>query len=287
MTTTPSAANAPSSDMRFLRTIPEDKSDLASSLALAPASAAGANSSVRGLDAGREGSMVSSALADLAEEPRQHQTSGGGRHGNHWRRKCSRSSPCVLVSTLLALAGVVVAIVLVTVMDDNDTTEEILPSRGPTDPIGPPTMAPTRAVDDETVQALDEILNQLLTMPVEQGADEAAPGGKDPRTRARQWMLHQDLLRDDLLQAGHAPSVHQRFALVELYYATNGEAWTEPENQPTRMDEDGVNIVPASFLTPQASECTWQGVYCETGEDTNENVYKILLNNRNLTGTCK
>lgn len=284
-TATTNTTNNPHHDMRFLRTIPEDRSDLASSLALAPASAATANSSVRGLDAGREGSVVSSARADLAEvaQQRQQTTAASRRRRQEqqpWRRKCSTSSPCVLVSTLLALVGAIVAIVLVTVSDERSDNDA---SRSP-DEVDNIDLAPTIApsLDPATVQDLDDMLNTLVTMPVKDDVSD-----DDPRKRAREWMLHEDLLRDDLLQAGHVPSVLQRFVLVELYYATQGdESWTAFEKE-NRTTDDGEIIETVPFLTPQASECIWEGIYCETQEDTHELVYKIMLNNKNLTGTCE
>jgi hypothetical protein len=142
-------------------------------------------------------------------------------------------------------------------------------------------MSPT--VNIGTVQALDDVLMTLLSLDdiaTDAGVsslDDLDPS--DPRAKARDWMLTQDLLRDDLLAANEASLILQRFALAELYFATNGDFWV-PEEVP---EEDRNSTVP--FLQPEDSECNWQGVTCIEDVSTFLVVRRLVLNNHNLTGT--
>jgi len=280
--------------MRFLRTIPEDRSDLASSLALSPQSVGVANSSVMGLDAGREGSVISTAPAVLADgtaaPPIQNQPRRRRHHHHH--KLWSTQSTCVAFSMLLVVVGAIVAVVLVSTSDGN--------SNGPDNPTPSPTATPT--VDPEVVANLDAVLSTLFTMQDvlvllnQENNDTSSVDGDpsignggldpsslqtDPRILARNWMLYEDLLRDELLASDNTQAILQRFVLVELYYATNGDVSWTPFQETTL--EDNSNTTP--FLTPEAMECTWEGIACNEDEDTFFYVRTIHLENRNLTGT--
>jgi hypothetical protein len=285
-----SAADMTSNDLRLLRTIPEDRSDVASSLQLAAGQSTNGQSavasSVRGLDAGREGSIVSTAHAELADGRRPSPATppqGPNRRRRRRRGKFSQSSLCVLLSTLLVVAGAVVAIVLVTISDSGGSTGTGNGTVTLTlSPASSPTMSPT--VNLGTVQALDDILMTLLSLDdlgtdigTSSSFDDLDPS--DPRALARDWMLTKDLLRDDLLAANEASLILQRFALAELYFATNGDFWA-PEDIP---EEDLNSTVP--FLQPEDSECNWQGVTCVEDVSTFLVVRRLVLNNQNLTGT--
>ena len=302
----------------FLRTIPEDRSDLASSLALQQQSTGTPSedfflrnnnnnnnnntaSSVRAVDAGREGSVISAAAADVPDTARvvegaPSQRRHGG-HGRRHRRKPSSSSLCALAVTLLVIAGAVVAIIIVAVSDGPNSNNNSPPVSDS------PTTSPT--IDPETVAALDEILFTLHTMQDLQSSPLLDPSQQqqrtdDPRLRARAWMLYEDLLRDEYLAANYPPAILQRFALVELYYATGGgTSWnvdedlydddddSEASEDVALWENENATATASSFafLTPEASECDWYGITCTQDEDSNYHVRKIVLPAQNLTGT--
>jgi hypothetical protein len=128
-----------------------------------------------------------------------------------------------------------------------------------------PAPTTTPSVDEATINALDTILDPLMDedMPVD-----------DARRQARDWILYEDLLRDERL-AGPSFAVIQRFCLAELYFSTNGDTWT-------RSDSTDTNAT--AFLTPEASECEWDGVTCEVDATSELHLRRINLSNRNLTG---
>ena len=72
------------------------------------------------------------------------------------------------------------------------------------------------------------------------------------------------LIADDTLDPCTSPTLNQRFALVTLYYATQGEDWIDN----------------AGWLV-DADECTWAKVTC----NANSQVANLTLQNNALNGT--
>lgn len=286
----------------MLRAIPEDRSDVQSSLALNPASGnstIGAGSSTLGVDAGRAGSTLSDARAELPEatqEQGQQQTNNRlGTASPHRRRrprrKLSSSTTCVLLSTLVVVIAAVVAIILVSVVDRNDSDDSV--------PDDDAIATPPPTVDPEVVRKMDTILSALSTMedivtvspsdPLNGSDSETPPSSRppvdpmDPRVLAREWMLRTDLLRDEYLDTDSSKLIVQRFVLVEFWFATNGNAWTNATT--TMTDDASTNNETVAYLTPEKPECDWEGVICITDDDSNEVVRRLILPDRNLTGT--
>jgi len=190
----------------------------------------------------------------------------------------------------LVVAGAIVAVVLVSTSDSRNAS-------GSDIQIFPPTAAPT--IDPRVAANMDSILATLSTMQDvlnllnqetnnTSSEDDVVDGGldpssiqTDPRILARNWMLHEDLLRDELLASDNTQAILQRFVLVEFYYSTHGDVSWTPFQEAMRED----NSTTTPFLTPEATECLWEGIDCEENEDTFFYVRTIHLENRNLTGT--
>ena len=273
MTTTTTTTNT----HNFLRTIPEDGDARSSTLALPVGTTPpSVDSSVRGLDAGREGSLVSTTRADLAATD----TDGGGG-GNrprasrrHKARRCSSSTLWVGISALTVVtAAVVVILVVVLKGDGDDGTVEF-----------PPTASPT--VSLATIQALDAILEPIVRSTTVDKRSFGDLPANDARVLAREWMLTTDLLRDERL-AGETFALVQRFCLAELYFATAGDTWVSTLDNVSVVETAGNSSesITVPFLTPEASECDWEGVTCAQDSIARNHVRRIVLPSMNLTGT--
>lgn len=111
--------------------------------------------------------------------------------------------------------------------------------------------------DPESLAQLDEALLQVPGTNISNLYDPSTPQGK-----SRYWMTHIDQLELRVDIEGET-RVQQRYILCVLYYATNGEFWSEIQ-----------------FLNPDVHECDWSGIYCNT---TLVNV--LNESDNNLTGT--
>jgi hypothetical protein len=91
-----------------------------------------------------------------------------------------------------------------------------------------------------------------------------------PLTSASSWIISQDPLQ---LCPGDA-NLSQRYALVVLYFFTNGDAWK-------RCRRDGsVSCSGNNFLSGY-HECSWGGITC----DAQRNILRINLDENNMRGT--
>jgi len=243
-------------DLGFLRPIPEDASQVAdntSSLAMmAPASSsAGDNSSTDAIRAGRAQSEISDARADLPDSESSSQQQQQ-RDAPSPRRQCPercKTSPKVAILIIVTTILVVVAVVLVAIFVSGDDDSIDLDDT---------TSSPT--VDPQTIESFDAIL-ETVSSP----QDLNTPGTS--QYQARQWLLTQDLLRDDVLLDGQE-RVIQRYVLANLYYATNGPFW---------------NVL--GYLQVDQSECEWTGLVCDADNPAQKLVVHLHLPSSNLTGS--
>jgi hypothetical protein len=153
----------------------------------------------------------------------------------------------------------------------------ILPTRRPTPrPTPRPTRAPSRPTPRPTVGSTVDCLEDpkgyilgLLT-PI---TDEAIL--LDPTTpQGRAYLF---LINDDYLSNPCGKTVEQRYGLVTLYYATNGNSWTNNQR----------------WLLP-ANECLWTGVTCnedglvtelQLGKSTTVHCFPYLMNCDSMSNT--
>lgn len=237
----------------FLRTIPEDKSDLASSVggsrgssslagggrggggqfASTASNCGSVNSSTGAVDSLKAESQYSDAIAIVAGGTESDSVvaeagavGGGGAPSPARGHQPKEDSACrtfwtrrniwLCAALAVLLVGVLSAIIAVVVSDDG--TEAVGPGLSP----GPTPLDPMK-------RAVDEIL--LMTVASPSVLDDPAT----PQARARQWMLYQDELVADILaqdedndgdgRGDGAARIQQRYALVVFYYATGGPHW--------------------------------------------------------------
>ena len=284
----------------FLRTIPEDRSDDAASSSgfrLPPEVAANNNqqrkrsspyeissahseaaSSTRvNLDnGGSPSSEVSSARGTVPSLQRQ----GGESFEQQQQQQQQQQTPkpsfwnkrklTILLPSLILLSGVIVAIALVISQmssgDEDDlpegttiTSSPPLPTASTPPPEPEIDRAPIDYVDPEIEEELDSYLLEIVT-----SEDDLLNRSESSQYKARHWMLYDDLLRNDVLDEG-ASRVHQRFVMVQFYFATNGDQWTDK----------------SSYLSPDTSECQWMRVKCK---DDRIVVVQLNMTGNNLSG---
>ncbi|GAX20863.1 hypothetical protein FisN_7Hh180 [Fistulifera solaris] len=271
---------------QFLKTIHEDRSDT-SSIApgfvlpnnitrgpRAPSEISNVASSVRNGPRSEAPSSVgailpgSTALPETAQSPPSK------------KRACERflkRNLVLILGSCILLVGVIVGIVVVATapMDDPAAVSgpEAMPA-SPNIPTGSPLLnAPsarpslrTPAGDTlntaplpETIALLDSTLRSVTA-----DYDNLIANETSHYYRARQWMLYQDLLREDVIR-DRSVWVIQRYILVLFYYSLNGDYW---------RDE--------GFLTRDVTECQWAGVSCSEDEEV---VITLHIPFNNLTGT--
>jgi Leucine-rich repeat (LRR) protein len=115
--------------------------------------------------------------------------------------------------------------------------------------IGPlATAAPTNTSD--FILAVDAIIFTI--------SDDFTPG--TPQYEARQWMLYEDYLRDDVVDGG-THRISQRYVMALFFFAL--------------LDE--------SYILPDESVCDWDGVHCNLEDDFI--VTSIVLDSKNLQGS--
>ena len=278
-------------DSSYLRTIPEDRSDVSSTKQLvlptisAPARSDAGNSSVVSVPTTTR-SVINSNIADIAEDALLEEPTSapvGSNSSKFW----SKQSLMLALGGFCLFAGVIVSIVVVAVRasqaESSDdaffggetpapATRDLVPTTAPTvlppssperntvaptfEPFNifvPPTFAPTRTpLDPLTVQKLDDVLFHFITDPL------AFASPSTPQSLARNWMLYEDYLRDDVLNSG-TDRILQRFILVELHFSTG-----------------------FTGMLPDETECAWEGVTCSS--DDPRVVQRLTLKNQGLTG---
>ncbi|GAX11797.1 hypothetical protein FisN_7Lh180 [Fistulifera solaris] len=274
---------------QFLKTIHEDRSDTSS---IAPGFVL-PNNTTRGP---RSPSEVSNVANSVRNGPRSEAPSSVGailpgstiipetaQSAPSKKRACERflkrNLVLILVGCIL-VTGVIIAIVVVATapMDDPSavsgpeaiaaspnipTTSPLLnfPTSRPSlrTPAGDPlnTVPPP-----ETIALLDATLRTVTP-----DYDNLTLNQTSHYYQARQWMLFQDLLREDVIREGSF-WVIQRYVLVLFYYSLNGDQWFDSDNE--------------TFLIRDTSECQWAGVSCS---EDDEAVITLHMPFNNLTGT--
>jgi hypothetical protein len=130
----------------------------------------------------------------------------------------------IAMSIILAIAGVTLLIVFLVVNDDSQ--DEADTTAPPT--MAPSTVAPTLSLRDRVMQ----LLPNSTVRQIELFADTA------PQAKALQWILDE---RQTLLDTYSPERIQQRFALATLYYATNGDNWSNN----------------SGWLDYDSHECSW------------------------------
>jgi hypothetical protein len=192
------------------------------------------------------------------------------------RSKCALSRRhayilLLLVGLMLAVVVAIVVVVMATNSNGNDTIAS--PSSG-----APPDSNNTTATSTEE-RRIRQILYATLNENASVWDDPASP-----QVRALDWILTIDSLRTSVAQ--DAARLVQRYALVLLYFATQGDTWLL---SPTSSSS-------SSFLNPAVSECNWTGVTCgenaapsvrysDSAEQQKDKVFRLYFQSMNLTGT--
>lgn len=236
----------------MLRPIPEDESDhgggdddVANSVDSMSAEAAAASTTGDGASVVSDNSAV---LADPESQPRgvpKNNNNGFDEDGllkdhtnklkkkksrhHHHHRKRKRILWSTRRSFIVLCVVVVAAVVIVVVVIE---TSKSPPKSG--------TLNATN-IDNETLTLLDGLVDQILV-----GNDTTTNSSswillQRARTRARDWILNYDLLRDEVLDDPTTIRFTQRFVLALLFFSM----------QPN-----------TTILLPEESECRWLGVYC-------------------------
>jgi hypothetical protein len=201
------------------------------------------------------------------------------------KRACERflkRNLVLILGSSILLIGVIVGIVVVATapMDDPEAAAvsgpESLPASENTPTASPllntPTSRPslrTPAGDPlntvpppETIALLDVTLRTVTS-----DYDSLTLNQTSPYYQAREWMLYQDLLREDVIREG-SRWVIQRYILVLFYFSLNGDQWLDSGDE--------------RFLIRHKSECQWAGVTCSEDEEA---VISLHIPFNNLTGT--
>jgi hypothetical protein len=202
----------------------------------------------------RGGRRPPSGRRDVRHHHHHHSKHGLERVFCYWSRS-KRKKTCLWLLVVLVITAFVLCVVLLTTTDDpNDASPSPVNNGGggPSEvALTSPTAAPTTTatIAPETIEALDAILLTLTSAELlypPSGFDDLGPDKNEssytPTTQAqaRQWMLEEDLRRDEVLADGPA-RVLQRYSLVVFFIATN------------RSD----------LLDGAAQECDWTGIHCQ------------------------
>ena len=280
----------------FLRPIPEDCSDASSTkggfrLPQGPVTVAssvyGGNSSIAADVGDVAVSVVSSAPAVLADTPTtathdNRNVVGEIENKPFFQCVWTRQRLRLFCGGLLLTAGVLTAIVAVGIRADEPARPPAVvtappPSTPPTTQAPPPEAQPEAQPDDgdiatpvvpeeppvETVQRLDQVLQ--LIVPQEALEDTTTSAYK-----ARNWLLYQDFLRDDVLATGDW-RVHQRFVAAQLHFDLQGDSW-------------GRGSATGEYLRTDLSECWWHGISCSANRNEEVVVERVYLQSNNLRG---
>ena len=140
------------------------------------------------------------------------------------------------------------------------TSPTSAPSPQPTStPSVPPTVAPSPApsslptIDSIGADILDFVNSiTFTTEPIRYPLPQESTA--TPEELAVHWLIQEDPLALTVNTVGSQARLTQRYALLTLWYSTNGPAWTE--NGGWLEEED---------------ECSWYGIFCNDG-DTVEDI---------------
>jgi len=268
----------------FLRTIPEDGGDPEQqqpAFVLPPPSVNGGGSSVC---VTRSVVSVQTDRAQLPTQPPPRQPEA--------EKKSQRWG--LYAGGVVFFVAIVVAIWLVALRVDR-TTPEAAPVSPPISPEPEPVPAPVEVTtkpeiatisptvvdtSDATAEPFDNVLPEIPFVDTEEPELDPAMMEKlqmlilnltsvedlnregSPQNMARDWVIHSDYLRDDVMESDNFElCMTQRYVLAVLYYSI----WD-------------------AHMRPDASECNWPGVQCRS--TTNElEVTHLDWSMRGLSGT--
>ena len=269
----------------FLRTIPEDRSEASSAAPRfvlpggiargqrAPSEVSNVASSVRNGTRSDVPSSVGAILPGSSILPETVQTPPSNKLA------CERflkRNLVLIVGSAILFVGVIVGIVIVATAsrdDESIAAPPNFPSASPPAMLASPSARPTVLAPSpllspsistpppETIEQLDATLRTVSS------ESEMTTNEDSHSYQARQWMLYQDLLRDDVIREGPF-WVIQRYILVLLYFSTNGDQWLESNKE--------------GFLIRDTSECQWAGVTCS---EDDEAVITLHLPSSKMVGT--
>jgi len=274
----------------FLRPIPEDRSAQGSSSTTTTAGAgaaagrpatssvasvfsattsnSNANSSTRGVRAGRvgntSGSVVSDAAAVLADRPAGEVALTGSAAAaaalpaTSPRLRRRRQRQCT-VGVIVLVVAAVVAVVAAVFASNKNSSNKSEGARGPVDAPSPSPFTPSTtaapSVDPDIARAVTDILESVTDPVAWMDADSS-------QSQALDWILQHDEFRDSLLLSGNENRLIQRYTLAVLSYNV----------MPIERNDE--------FLLTDVTECEWIGMSCD---DADALTY-LLLPSFNLTG---
>jgi hypothetical protein len=239
----------------------------------------------------------------------------------------------IVLWSILLLVGVVVAIVVVVAVNSNHNSNRNNNSKNTngttSNPNGTIVLGGdgTNTPAENHLQSISNVLMETTLDTDNNNNDPTSSVWEDPTSSqvlARDWILQVDTLRDTIVAAdGGWNRLKQRYALVQLYYATNGLHWSSSTSSsildPT--EDAATTTLPIDFLNPYLSECNWTGVTCDENpaarrlqdpstlrrrprtngthrtlsdasvdstngpSHTNHKVFRLYFRNMNLTGT--
>lgn len=203
--------------------------------------------------------------------------------------KVTRRNGIVAIAIVVLAAVVLSAIVAVVTINNRQDASAVDDDARP--PLPNATAPPAISIYSEYLTSV--VLNQTKHFNTSVWSDAAAPA-----TRARDWMVYNDTLRDEIVPQGEA-RIRQRFALAYLWFATTtagATSWTI-----SAKDKNENSSAVLEFLNPLTNECTWTGVTCgfmasssdmtETknissiDEDRKNHIFALHLGSMNLIGS--
>jgi len=246
----------------MLRPIPEDESDNGAVAVdtLDSLSAAAAVASIDGEGGAR--SVISAASAVLAngrDDDDDENAKDGlikkrpSKKRKKRRRRRSRWASWrsfAVIGVVIAAAVLIVCVILTTTNGSDEETAQVATTNGSPTPTSSPTMSPT--IDPVTEASLDELVSGVS---VSMGIDKSSSPEVEAiftaaREKARDWMLTQDLLRDEILADPTQVRFTQRYTLVLMLFSM-------------QFNSGDVEAIQDDILAAEESECSWTGVYCD------------------------
>mmetsp|Transcript_12019 Transcript_12019/g.33236 ORF Transcript_12019/g.33236 Transcript_12019/m.33236 type:complete len:563 (-) Transcript_12019:89-1777(-) len=260
----------------MLRPIPEDESDHGAILqaSLDSISAAADAASLDGNGPSR--SVISAASAVLADGRDDDPESKDGLiKPKRKRRRRSRRWAywrSLLVMGIVVVAAVVIVVVILVTTDGSveeeaetvttDQTATLAPNQAPV--ATTPTVAPT--IDPDTLSTLDALVGDILVAG--QKLDSSQPQVEnileEARTKAKDWILTKDLLRDEILADPTLVRFTQRYVLVLLMYSM-------------QLNNGDVESIEEEILAAEETECSWSGIFCDDAIVEQTNITTIQL----------